>query len=122
MAVNDAGQPGSYHWPYQNDDFPASDVPGLAGAAGDYLTDRLVDSAVDFLERHARESFFLVLAHYTVHTPIQGRADLQAHHEERLRRLFAGSPTPFGAEHARATTRLRQDRADYAAMVASSPW
>lgn len=119
IAVNDAGQPGSYLWPYRNGRQAAMDVPGLDGGAGDYLTDRLVDAAADFIERHAGAPFLLVLSHYTVHTPIEPRQDLERLHTARRDAIFGTSATPSASEHGRATSRLRQDRADYAAMVSS---
>ena len=36
-----------------------------------YLTDQFSDAAVDFLDRHARDRFFLYLAYNAPHTPLQ---------------------------------------------------
>ena len=48
---------------------------GLAGLDqakdGDYLTDRLTDEAVGFVQAHAKKPFFLYLSQYAVHTPIE---------------------------------------------------
>jgi arylsulfatase A-like enzyme len=48
-------------------------VPGLAGGEpGEYLTDRLTDEALEFIERPRRDQpFFLNLSYYSVHTPIE---------------------------------------------------
>jgi arylsulfatase A-like enzyme len=46
------------------------------GPPGEYLTDRLTDEAVAFLEEHRARPFFLFLSHYAVHTPIQARPEL----------------------------------------------
>ncbi len=54
------------------------------GNAGDYLTDRLGEEAVKFIERAKDRPFFLYLPHYAVHTPIQGRADLVAKYEKKI--------------------------------------
>lgn len=70
------------------------------GREGDYLTDRLGDEAVRFIERHRAAPFFLYLAHFAVHTPIQGRADPVARHRAR----------PPGTRHRNAA---------YAAMLES---
>jgi len=43
---------------------------------GEYLTDREVDEAVQFLKKHQDDPFFLYLAHYAVHMPIQAKAEL----------------------------------------------
>jgi arylsulfatase A-like enzyme len=46
------------------------------GKDGEYLTDRLGEEAVKFIERSKDQPFFLYLPHFAVHTPIQGRPDL----------------------------------------------
>ncbi len=43
---------------------------------GEYLTDREADEAVQFIRTHKNEPFFLYLAHYAVHMPIQAKAEL----------------------------------------------
>ncbi len=49
---------------------------GLADSPGDYLTDRLTDEALKFIEQNQSRPFFLYLSHFAVHDPIQGRSDL----------------------------------------------
>jgi len=61
---NLAGHPRSYFSPYQNPDLED-------GPEGEYLTERLTDEALQFAGKHRAEPFFLALAYYTVHTPIQ---------------------------------------------------
>jgi arylsulfatase A len=43
------------------------------GREGEYLTDRIGDEAVKFIERTKDQPFFLYLPHFGVHTPIQAR-------------------------------------------------
>jgi arylsulfatase A-like enzyme len=43
---------------------------------GQYLADFLTDKAVDFLERHRDEPFFLYLPHFGVHSPNQAKPEL----------------------------------------------
>jgi len=43
---------------------------------GQYLTDRLTDEAVKFIEDNRDKPFFLYLAHHAVHTPIQAKEKL----------------------------------------------
>ncbi len=60
------GHPKSYFSPYKN--------PYLSdGPDGEYLTDRLTEEALDFLNRNKDNPFFLYLPHYAVHTPIQAK-------------------------------------------------
>ena len=46
---------------------------------GQYLADFLTDKAVDFIERHKSEPFFLYLPHFAVHSPFQAKQDLIDH-------------------------------------------
>lgn len=56
--------PGGYYSPYKN--------PQLTdGPEGEYLTDRLTDESIHFLDNRNQNPFFLFLSYYTVHTPIQ---------------------------------------------------
>lgn len=64
------GQPPSYFAPYGIPNI-ADPLPGV-----EYLTDRLTDEALRFIDGHRAQPFFLYLAHYGVHTPIQARVDL----------------------------------------------
>ncbi len=68
IAGDDRGQPPSYHAPYE--------IPTLEeGPEGEYLTDRLTNEALDFIEEHEKRRFLLYLPYYTVHTPIEPKAD-----------------------------------------------
>lgn len=68
-----------YHAPFKLD--------GLADSPGDYLTDRLTDEALGYIEQNKSRPFFLYLSHFAVHDPIQGRADLVAKYEAKRARL-----------------------------------
>jgi len=58
----------------------------LPGAKrGDYLTDRLGDEGVRFIENHRRGPFFLYQAFHSVHTPIQGKAPLVELYKQRMK-------------------------------------
>ncbi|WP_291371572.1 sulfatase [Cyclobacterium sp.] len=89
------GNPGSggYFSPYKIDFIDN-------GPDGEYLTDRLTEEAIHFVKANKEKTFFLYLPFYSVHTPIMGKPELIE--------TFAGKPGTEG-----------QDRADYAAMVAS---
>lgn len=79
VGVNHAGQPSSFFHPYRRANTSPQDVPDFDdGQDGDYLTDRLTDVAIDFLERHRDQPFFYVLSHYAVRTPIQAPEDITA--------------------------------------------
>ena len=77
IAGNHTGTPAGGHFsPYDN--------PDLAdGPDGECLTDRLTDEAIAFIERHRDGPFFVYLAHYAVHTPIQAPDDAIARYAEK---------------------------------------
>lgn len=94
----DYGQPPSYFDPYYREG--QGDIPTLdPRQEGEYLTDREADEAVGFIERHQDQPFFLYLAHYAVHTPIQAKDSLTAKYE--------------------AKPETNQNNAEYAAMIES---
>ncbi|HVY71806.1 MAG TPA: sulfatase-like hydrolase/transferase, partial [Verrucomicrobiae bacterium] len=43
---------------------------------GEYLTDRLTDEALKFIEANQKRPFFVMLAHYAVHIPLSARTNL----------------------------------------------
>ena len=46
------------------------------GPTGEYLTDRLTNEAINLIKKSPKnQPFFLNLAHYAVHTPIQGKEE-----------------------------------------------
>ena len=76
IGTSNYGHPGSYYPPY----FKNSDV--LADANDRYLTDRLTDETVRFIDQYDQEKPFLIsLWYYNVHGPHQGRNDLLEHFE-----------------------------------------
>jgi arylsulfatase A-like enzyme len=57
-----------------------------------YLTDAVADRAVDFIDRHSTERFFLYLAFNAVHTPLEATAKYLArfeHIKDERRRTYA---------------------------------
>ncbi|MBJ2175974.1 sulfatase [Aureibaculum sp. A20] len=63
IGGNAYGQPASYFSPYKNGNLKD-------GPDGEYLTDRLGDEAIQFIDKNKSKPFFLNLATYTVHTPL----------------------------------------------------
>ena len=49
----------------------------------EYLVDRCNYEAVNFIERHKEEPFFLYLSHYAVHTKLDGKPNLVSHFESK---------------------------------------
>ncbi|MEZ5367344.1 MAG: sulfatase-like hydrolase/transferase, partial [Bryobacterales bacterium] len=80
FGVSNFGHPGSYYPPYWPVGNPYADAP-----EDEYLTDRLADDVVGYLNRHKQDDkpFLASVFFYNVHTPHIGRKDLVAKYEAR---------------------------------------
>ena len=103
--------PGGYYSPWTN--------PALkAKRKGEYLTERLTEESVKFLEeRDPAKPFLLYLSYYNIHTPIQPYKKRIDHYQAKAAKAFDGK-TPTEPEH-EGTNRLRQDNPALASMVAA---
>lgn len=73
---------GSYWHPYSvimNPPIPQIEPPLDPNCPKEYLVDRCNYEAVNFIERHKEEPFFLYLSHYAVHTILDGKPELVKH-------------------------------------------
>ena len=59
------------------------ETPTLRLNAGEYLTDRLTDEAERFITENRDRPFFVYLAHYAVHIPLQAKKDAIERHRGR---------------------------------------
>lgn len=118
VGVNKRGEPATYFFPYGSDGDPAS-LPDLveAGEEGEYLTDRLTDEAIRFIEANRERPFFVYLSHYAVHKPLEGKEELVAKYEEVV--ANKEFPQPAHVKLGKADQKLYQDNPTYAAMVES---
>ena len=99
IGGNHRGQPPSYFFPYERQGIK---LPGLNfGSREEYLTDRLTEEALQFITVNKNKPFFLYLPHYTVHTPLQAKAELIKKYEAKAK--------PDAPQH----------NATYAAMIES---
>ncbi len=96
------------------------------GPEGEYLTDRLTDEAIKLIRTSGDQPYFLHLAHYTVHTPIQAKQEDIQYYTEKAKKLGLDKVQAleegefFPAEHKkgkRVTRRLIQSDPVYAAMI-----
>jgi len=94
IAGSSAPAPPSYFAPYKIATLPD-------GPNGEYITDRLADEAVRFIEAQKENPFFLYLPNFAVHTPIQGKQPLIQKYRSKKR------------------SGLKQTNAVYAAMIES---
>ncbi len=95
FAGDEAGSTNSFFYPQWKKKIP------LEGRDGDYLTDRLTALAVDFIRENKDRPFFLYLAHFAVHIPIEAKPEKIA--------KYAAKSNPADP----------QNYADYGAMIES---
>ncbi len=100
-----------YYSPYNN---PCLDN----GLEGEYLTDRLTDESIRFIDSIGDDPFFLYLAYYTVHTPIQGCNAYDSLYTEKSHALPDSGRMVIQSEND-GVTRINQSNPKYASMVRS---
>jgi arylsulfatase A-like enzyme len=87
---NHLGATPTYFYPYK--------MPNIRnGKTGEYLTDRLTDEALAFIESSQSRPFFLYLAHYAVHTPVEAKPEMAARFREKVRPGQAHSHPEYAA-------------------------
>ncbi|MCB1233857.1 MAG: sulfatase [Verrucomicrobiae bacterium] len=103
--------PGGYYAPWNN--------PVLkARHDGEYLTERLTEESIGFLEkRDESKPFLLYLSYYNVHTPIQAYEKRVEHYRNKL--AGAIQPAVESIAEREGQSRPLQNDPDYASMVAA---
>ncbi|SHM98340.1 Arylsulfatase A [Cyclobacterium lianum] len=111
VGGNHTGHPaGGYFSPYNNPQLPD-------GLEGEYLTDRLTTETISFISEKRDAPFFAFLFFYTVHLPLQGKAEKVKKYEEKRRSMEYDEPA-FVRQNG-TYYKNHQDNPDYAAMVES---
>jgi len=110
---------GGYFSPYKN--------PRLEdGPKGEYLTNRLTDEAIKLIQNSDDEPFFLYLAYYAVHIPIQVPKEYAKKYREKAQKLGLTEMKTFDkgdyfpCDHKkklRIKRRLIQSNPKYAGMI-----
>tara|TARA_B100000953_G_scaffold298844_1_gene296876 strand:+ start:1808 stop:3226 length:1419 start_codon:yes stop_codon:yes gene_type:complete len=100
---------GGYYSPYKN--------PKLSdGPEGEYLTDRLTNESISFIENHNKnQPFVLFLSFYNVHTPIQPNLKHVNYFKEKLDSMDDNKVRV--REEGEAISLLNQVNHNYASMV-----
>jgi len=113
-----SGAPPTYFYPYEKRNRKLESMPP-GGEKGEYLTDRLTDESLKFLDANKDKPFLLYLSHYAVHTPVESKQSLTEKYQAKAGNL----PTPEGPHaqpvYGRYKTRMVQDHPAYAGMVQS---
>ena len=107
--------------------FSPYNIPGFEnGPEGEYLTDRLTNEAIDLIENNDGKPFFLNLWYYSVHTPIQAKAEHIQKFEHKAKQMGIDQIDPFEVgepfptehkQHLNVIRRTLQSNPVYAAMV-----
>lgn len=122
VAAGAAGATRSFFAPYTVSKSKGHDekdaIVGLDDAPeGEYLTDRLTQETLKFIESSKDKPFCAVLAHYAVHTPIEAKKHLTKRYEEKLATMPKAA-VEWEKESA-GENQLVQNNATYAAMIES---
>lgn len=112
IGGTNSGAPKSYFWPQWQGN------PPIEGRPGEYLTDRLTDEALRFLEGNKDKPFLLYLSHYAVHLPLQAKQNMIEKYQAKGANL-PPSKIPRFLPEGNNQTRQMQDHPVFAAMVES---
>jgi arylsulfatase A-like enzyme len=113
-----SGAPPTYFWPYKNRNRTLEEMPP-GGEEGEYLTDRLTDESLKFLEANKDRPFLLYLSHYAVHTPIESKEELTDKYKAKAVKMPKPRGPRFVPVYGRYKTRCVQDNPAFAGMVQS---
>lgn len=112
---------GGYFTPYSN--------PKIKdGPPGEYLTDRLTNECIEFIDQNSARPFLMMYALYAVHNPLQAPTALVNKYEEKKNRLDFQNKDRFAKDEAWMQfengwkRRLVQDNPVYAAMIENMDW
>ncbi|MCF0073861.1 sulfatase [Dyadobacter sp. CY261] len=75
-VIGGTGGTSAYFYPYNKDGKASPHEDITSGQEGEYITDRLTDEALKFLDGNRENPFFLYLSYFAVHTPIEAKADI----------------------------------------------
>ena len=111
IGGNNTGHPSKgYFSPYGN--------PQLKdGPEGEYLTDRLTDEVIRYISEPKEKPFFVYLSYYTVHLPLQAKAEKIAKYRRKLSRAVPADSS--FVKKGETYHKLVQDIPAYAAMAES---
>ncbi len=112
---------GGFFTPYKNPTLPD-------GPSGEYLTDRLTNECLSFMENNRQTPFFLMYSLYAVHNPLQAPAALIKKYQAKQKQLGIQNNNRFAKDedwmkHENGwRRRLVQDNPVYAAMIENMDW
>lgn len=111
-GLRGGGPPGGYFSPYKNPKLPN-------GPEGECLPDRLGDESVKFLKANRDKPFLLYLSFYSVHTPLQTKADYRAKYAKKAESVKTEEEFKQVTPKRRNEARQVQKHPVYAGMMQS---
>ena len=109
IAGSGKGNPTFYFSPYA--------LPNLTdGPQGEYLTDRLTEEALRFMEKNRKRPFFLYFPLYAVHTPLQAKSSQVEKYKVKSANASNRTKPDFLSDLGREVRQVQNDPT-YAAMV-----
>jgi arylsulfatase A-like enzyme len=116
-----AGAPRSYFYPYNESKNKKvsgkhKEIVGFEdGKPGEYLTDRLTEETIKFINMdHGGKPFFAMLCHYGVHTPFQAPDTIIKKYKNKRKTMTFEGPEIILKD---GETKTHQNNAVYAAMI-----
>jgi len=106
------GVSNGYYSPYGNPKLPD-------GPEGEYLTDRLTDESLQLIRENTDKPFLLYLSFYSVHTPIQPAPKRHDYFVNKKENIALNEGQATYRQEGDGQTKLVQDNAAYASMVAA---
>ena len=122
IAAGNAGSPRQYIAPYNNHDnkpwkINKTPIPDVDDSIeGEYLNDRLSSNAIEFIDKNKDKPFFLMMAHYAVHEPLQAPQELIDKYKKKIASASFTQESDYIKEGT-GRTKMKQDNAIYAAML-----
>ncbi len=113
-----SGAPPTYFYPYEKRGRSLETMPP-GGREGEYLTDRLTDESIKFIEANRDRPFLLYLSHYAVHTPLESKKALADKYQAKAAKQPEADRPAAKPVYGPYRTRQVQDHAVYAGMVQS---
>ena len=89
IGGNRHGGPGGYFAPYPNPELENEPI-------GEYLTDRIGDEVVKFIDQNKENNFFAYVPFFSVHTPIQSKPDYQKKYSNKESNEYHNRPDYAG--------------------------
>jgi arylsulfatase A-like enzyme len=109
IAGSGKGNPTSYFSPYALPNLPD-------GPQGEYLTDRMTEEALRFMEKNRKRPFFLYFPLYAVHTPLQAKPSQVEKYKVKSATASNRTKPNFLSDLGREVRQVQNDPT-YAAMV-----